>query len=185
MRNTTITTNGSEDPTNSSLPTFGSGKLDYNVGGGAGGSIGYEWCGGFAAEVDFAWYRNSFKNFRDDDLEINFKDDGGLNIFHYMVNGYWGWNNAFCNITPYVGGGVGGATVWMNKHSSTRFSDQKVVFAYQGIAGIAYSWCKTWSIFAEYRYRGLGNPRYQDHEVTAQAKNVAANILNIGVVWRM
>jgi len=143
------------------------GKMDYSTGGGGGGALGYQ-MRSWAGELDVAYYHNSHDKFKFESNGDPVDAHGKVQTVHFMFNAYYRANNLFCNLTPYVGGGLGGAHVCqeldpsllgMDREFTKMLSDEAVVFAYQAIAGISYCWCN-WELFTEYRYRGFGDPRF-------------------------
>lgn len=100
-----------------------------------------------------------------------------------LLHSYYNFNNISKIIKPYVGFGVGSATVhdtrytkvtyydfFLNKRESTKKeSDRSTRFAYQLIAGSNFDLVKNIQMFADFRYTKL--PK---HDMTYSSINVGA-----------
>ncbi|WP_431857170.1 OmpA family protein [Azospirillum sp.] len=85
--------------------------------------------------------------------------------------------------TPYLGIGAGAAHV---KHDfgfgTLSASDADWVFAYQGIAGVAYNVTPNLAITADYRYFGTEKPRYEIAGSTLEGRYHNHSVL-VGLRW--
>ncbi len=73
-------------------------------------------------------------------------------------------------LVPYIGGGVGFAIHELDFDSGGSESD--TVFAYQGIAGLAYSFTPNWGMTLSYLYLGTSDPEFQNFETEYGSHNV-------------
>lgn len=73
-------------------------------------------------------------------------------------------------LVPYIGGGVGIAIHELDFDSGGSESD--TVFAYQGIAGLAYSFTPNWGMTLSYLYLGTSDPEFQNFETEYASHNV-------------
>lgn len=76
-----------------------------------------------------------------------------------MVNGYWDMGD-WVGVKPYIGAGVGAANLRFENHGLNNaqiMDDDDNVFAYQGMAGVAYDINPCWAVTGEYRYVGTGD----------------------------
>jgi hypothetical protein len=68
---------------------------------------------------------------------------GDLHYFNYMGNAYYdfaNWSESSWRIRPYVGGGLGVASVRRGKSGfSATFDNHTNLFAYQGMAGLSFA----------------------------------------------
>jgi len=89
---------------------------------------------------------------------------GDVSSLAFMANGYYDILNSSA-FTPYIGGGVGVAEVSGNSVGITSpvhftFSKSDWEFAYQGIAGVRYSFDPNWSVSVDYRYFATLDPKF-------------------------
>lgn len=145
LNDTTVTGDG----------TFGATKYNGANLGKSEGDLGFGLLGQIGMPVT-PWLRVEGElGYRANTLDRNGANrlDGDVDVLSYMANVYLDipTGTAF---TPYVGAGVGGATVWMDGTAGGfgAVSDSDSVFAYQGIAGVAYRLSPEISIKADYRY---------------------------------
>ena len=107
----------------------------------------------------------------------------GLNT--WTINGYRRWQNAFGDITPYVGAGVGISApgVEIRYGSSDTFEYQITGPAATWIAGASYPINDRWSVFGEYK------GTYTQNEVELEtggtlSSDIFTNAVNLGVSFR-
>ena len=136
---------------------------NYETGWLAGSSAGYEWAPGFASEFEFTFRQNHLNRIA---TSTPLFVGGDMHSFAIMLNGYYRFHNR-TPFTPYIGAGVGEATVSLNNARPTAgvdrgpFGGTDAVFAYQGIAGISYPIAPHLTIAAEYRYFATLRPGFQ------------------------
>ncbi len=70
---------------------------------------------------------------------------------------------------PFVGAGVGVAFHELDFDSGG--SETDTVFAYQGIAGMAYSFTQNWGMTLTYLYLRTSDPKYQEFETEYRSHN--------------
>jgi OOP family OmpA-OmpF porin len=90
---------------------------------------------------------------------------GSIDAAAFMVNGYYDFlmDSPW---TPYLGAGIGAARVTLNDVTlastvAPPFSGNDWQFAYQGIAGVRYTFNPTWSGSLDYRYFGTTDPKFK------------------------
>lgn len=121
------------------------------------GAIGYDF-GAYTAEIEIAHRSNDI-----DTQSLNHTqlpdNSGTAESTAIMINGYYetptdsAWR-------PYVGAGIGYASVSMNDHQTggtLLLDDSTQVFAYQAMAGLSYDVTDKLSAFAEYRFFATGS----------------------------
>lgn len=104
----------------------------------------------------------------------------GLNTL--TVNAYRRWTEAFGEVTPYVGGGVGVALphVEVTNGASETFGYQLTGPAATLIAGATYSINEQWSVFGE--YKGTYSSNTADLETGGTLEtDIVTNAVNVGV----
>ncbi len=104
----------------------------------------------------------------------------GLNIL--TVNAYRRWPDAFGELTPYVGGGVGVSIphVEVTNGSSETFGYQYTGLAAAWLAGASYPISDQWAVFTEYKGTYSANSADLDTGGTLET-DVVTNALNLGV----
>jgi opacity protein-like surface antigen len=160
---------------------------NYDVGWLAGASAGYQWDGGWArglaSEFEFTFRQNHFNRIAS---SAPITLGGDLHSYAMMINGYYRFlNNS--PLTPYIGGGVGAASIALNNTRFTGgldrgpFSGTDAVFGYQGIAGVSYQIAAHLTLAAEYRYFATLRPGFQQtvagQEVKISPDYSANNVL--------
>ena len=125
-------------------------KLDPGVRFGAVG--GYQLTDWFAAEFETGVTANSI-----DSITGAIKAEAVISRVPLLLNARFEWPSK-CPLTPYIGGGVGGATTIIAADpiviGGTRMkgSDADVVFAYQAFAGLRYKINERMGVSLEYHY---------------------------------
>lgn len=118
---------------------------------------------------------------------ITISTDGDFSTAGLMLNGYYDIPTG-SNWRPYVGGGIGFANLSYNEVTLMGIpavNDDDYVFAYQGKAGIAYSFSSPWDATIGYRYLGTSDADFVD--VTGfpfTADGVQLHVVEIGVRYR-
>lgn len=131
-------------------------KADYNTGYILSGALGYNWCYGLRAEVEYAYRRNTLRKVhffgRSFDLNGHFQSSSYMaNLLWDISLGSWGcgWG-----LKPYIGAGIGYDTL-RSRGEQDGFSfneNKKNGFAWQLIAGLGYEiFCNT-DLSVEYRF---------------------------------
>lgn len=200
------------------LAVLAKGKSKSKSTGFGGVQLGYEWanrgCGCFtltpAAEIEayFFSYKkkghliNPTLRLPEHDFNDSFKTNSSVILANFVFSidsaKFWGF-------TPYVGGGLGAARMYLKDADSLQVSpvepgvnhfnslrhDSSWAFAGQVKAGVKYKICNAFNIFAEYRYLYVdssnyifGSTSYPDHAVTTpwnvKFKNINYNAFSIG-----
>ncbi|MGB0684126.1 MAG: OmpA family protein [Magnetovibrionaceae bacterium] len=118
---------------------------------------------GWAASISFGHaYESGFRvemegTYRDNDVDrISNQQDSGGDVLAMtgMLNGYYDINTG-TRFTPYVGVGIGGGLIDFDNVTpvgTSSISDESVVLAYQGIAGVNVRLAENLSAFADYRF---------------------------------
>jgi outer membrane protein OmpA-like peptidoglycan-associated protein len=114
---------------------------------------------------------------------------GTIDSAAFMVNGYYDFLNS-SQWTPYLGAGIGAARVTINDVGLTAggptFSGNDWQFAYQGIAGVRYTFNPTWSASLDYRYFATMDPKFSVNilgvKQTATTQYATHNIM-LGVAY--
>jgi outer membrane protein OmpA-like peptidoglycan-associated protein len=121
------------------------------------GSFGYGFGNGFRVEGEIGYRTNDVDN-----VSGGGPATGKSNAWSFMGNVLYDFNTGTA-LTPYIGVGLGGASVRFDDtgtFSGTRVDDSDMVFAYQGIAGLAYAFAPQLKLTLDYRYFGTSDPSF-------------------------
>jgi len=136
-------------------------KAEFNTGGAGILSLGYGLGNGFRLEGELGYRRNSV------DKVAGVDGDGNVSQWSMMGNALYDFNTGTA-FTPYVGAGLGGVRVNVNDARTftggRTIDDSDTVFAYQGIAGIAYSIAPQWKVDLGYRYFASADPSFKTND---------------------
>jgi len=138
-------------------------EVSLDLGFGVGGALGYDF-GAFRAEGEIAYRLND----TDDGNVIGFGPgpvDGDISALSFMANGYYDIPVANSPLVPYVGVGVGVASIDADitaplLSSLALVDDSATVFAYQFMAGLGYNISPTITLTADYRYFTTTDPEF-------------------------
>lgn len=151
-------------------------KLGY----GGNAVAGYQFDTGIRVEGEVNFRRNSADQFN------NANSDGRLNSWGLMGNMIWEYDNP-SGIYPYIGGGIGGARVSANDFSNlggAALDDSDIVFAYQGLAGVAFALNPNLSLTAEYKYFRTSDPEFRNANNARVTMNYASHTALVGLRYR-
>jgi len=124
------------------------------------GSLGYTFTGSspvvLRSELEISYRRYEGDRLGDTPSGPYHGADGNLTYLTGMVNGLLDFKTG-TKVTPFVGIGIGWSRVAYNSvkakdGTSATVDDTDNVFAYQGMAGLAYDITESWKIDLEYRY---------------------------------
>jgi OmpA-OmpF porin, OOP family len=175
---TGITWNGSTRVSSDAGPASVNAHTNYDVGWLTGASAGYAWHlwhQGFATEFEFTFRQNHVDRVAAGAPFGTITTGGDLHSYDMMLNQYYRFENS-TPFTPYIGGGIGESSVALNNTrpvagpDTAPFSGTDAVFAYQGIAGVAYQIREHWSLAAEYRYFSTVRPGFQQLVANQEVK---------------
>jgi OOP family OmpA-OmpF porin len=185
----TIPWNESARVSSDIAPASANAHTNYSVGWLAGASAGYQWdrgwARGFASEFEFTFRQNHIDRIA---TSAPITLGGDLHSYAMMLNGYYRFLNS-TPFTPYIGGGVGEASIALNNARFARasnlgpFSGTDAVFGYQGIAGVSYPICPHLSMAAEYRYFATLRPGF-DQTVAGQDVKISPDYYTNNVLLR-
>jgi len=147
------------------------------------------------AEVEYGRTENDSDSFNIvSPFTATVAQDGETDISRYMVNAYFDFGGANARLRPYVGAGVGAATVNVFRFAGTaiapnnrfvHFDDKETAFAWQAMAGVALSVTSRLDLTAQYRWFDAGEV---DGFVTSAGQPFTLDIdghnVDIGVRWR-
>ncbi len=103
---------------------------------------------------------------------------GDASALSFMINGYYDFHSASSPLAPYLGAGIGLASI--NADIGLGADERDTVFAYQLMAGIGYDINPTTVLTVGYRYFGTTDPEFVSLGIPIRA-TIAANEFNVGV----
>jgi len=116
--------------------------------------------------------------------------DGRLGALAMMFNAFLDLHNN-TQVTPYIGGGVGFATLYLSDTFGTETntgnrsrlyrSDDDTVFAYQVGAGLEIAFTKMLSLDLGYRYFGTTKAKFNNHSDTTTELKIESHNASIGL----
>lgn len=164
-------------------------RVEFDPGVYIGGTAGYDF-GMFRLEGEVSYKRSEIRNVTDQADGYQFRSvDGNLGALALMVNGFYDLHND-SPITPYVGGGIGFATLYLSDTFGTDTrsgsaqrvqlypADNDTVFAYQAGAGLDFAINRYFSLDLGYRYFGTDTARFgSNFDVATSMKFESHNVL--------
>lgn len=125
--------------------------IEYKDGWGISGYGGYAFGNGLRTEGELTYRHSSADTITGTGAGAA---DGGLHNLALMANALYDFDTG-TRFTPYLGAGIGLSRVGTDNLRSingAELDDNKVAFAYQGIAGFSLALEGNWSFTADYRY---------------------------------
>ena len=136
---------------------------DFDPGVKIAGALGYDY-GVLRAEVEIGYLTNE----ANDGVAIGSGSgpvEGDVSVLSFMVNGYYDFHTANFSLVPYLGVGIGGASIDAIIIApllapSQVVDDSATVFAYQFMAGLGWNVSPTITLTADYRYFATTDPEF-------------------------
>jgi OmpA-OmpF porin, OOP family len=167
-------------------------KSKYNPGFSGGIAGGYEFANAISLEGQLGYIYNGVDKFQPSSTGTwSSSGHGSTSATDYMVNAFYHFYNA-SHFVPYFGLGLGGITVyhnWKPKNASGTTISLKgndTVFAYQGIAGVAYQFNAQWSLGLDYRYLASSQGKYKLKVAGVKGtvkEYYRTNLVNLGLTY--
>lgn len=136
-------------------------QTSHDPGFNIGGALGYDF-GRFRAEFEIAYRQARYEHFGIGAVVPGCPcagdDDDDVSAISFMVNGFYDVHYDDSPLVPYLGVGVGAASVRLDENVDIDSTD--VVFAYQVMAGIGYRLNPKLTLTAGYRYFDTADPEY-------------------------
>lgn len=134
-------------------------QAEFDAGFNVGGALGYDW-GAIRGELELAYRQNDFEKFGG--LEAT----GETTALAYLASLYYDVENQ-SSFTPYIGFGIGGASIDIDDLALTGFSGSTVnvddtVFAYKIAAGVSYAINPSLDFMIDYSFLGTSDAEYDD-----------------------
>jgi opacity protein-like surface antigen len=140
-------------------------RVEFNPGINIGGTVGYDY-GFIRMEGELSYKHGEIATITDRITAQRFHNaDGNLGALALMLNGFFDLHNA-SPITPYLGGGIGFATMHLSDTFVSEFGppiyqqDDDSVFAYQVGGGLEVALTHRFSLDLGYRYFATTKARF-------------------------
>ena len=156
-------------------------RIEFDPGVYVGGTAGYDF-GIIRLEGELSYRQNEMDSITDRDFGIKYGGvDGDVGIFAFMANAFLDFHND-SPITPYIGGGIGGATIYLSDTHGDGLviyaEDDDSVFAYQVGGGLDIALNRQTSLDIGYRYFGtekasFNSDWYQSVKFETESHNIA------------
>ncbi len=162
-------------------PLGPNGELSYDPGFALDLAFGYAFEVGLRLELQVGYRKSDLDELKIDG--VGSVDTGGdLRTYSSMANLYYDFDFARLSgeprgasrLVPYLGAGIGVALHRTDINWSTSSSD--TVFAYQGIAGIAYSLATDWRLTLSYIYLRTEDPDFAHFETEYRSHNAMLGV---------
>ncbi len=137
-------------------------ETDFDPGIKIAGALGYDF-GALRAEVEIGYLTNE----ANDGMGFGGSGpvEGDVSVLSFMVNGYYDIHTPNFSLVPYLGVGIGGASI--DAHIIAPFlapsqvvDDSATVFAYQFMAGFGWNVSPSITLTADYRYFATTDPEF-------------------------
>ena len=142
-----------------------SGDVDMDAGFGLLAAMGYGADIGLRGEIELGYRGSDFDKLNGRAFE------GDVRTWSLMANGIYAFEAG--TVRPYFGIGLGLAR---HKVSSSRASDSDTVFAYQGMAGVAYPLSETLELRGGYRYFATADADFDGLDASYGSHNFEAGV---------
>ncbi len=139
-------------------------ETEHDTGWNAGGSLG----------VDFGEFRTEFElNYRENDVDklkapglTDSSPGGSISVFSFLLNAFYDFENR-TGFTPYIGAGVGGAVVSLDKVTDftgtvANVNAEQTVFAFKGIVGGSLALTPRIDLTVDYSFFGTSDPEFEN-----------------------
>jgi len=163
-------------------------RIRFDPGVYVGGAGGFDF-GFLRLEGELSYKEADIKSITDNIGSAQFRDiDGNLGALAFMANAFLDMHN-YTPVTPYLGGGIGFATLHMTDTWATTGTtrqlmyprDDDTVFAYQLGAGLDIALNRRYSLDLGYRYFNTDRATFSRHQLDSsgvrfESHNVAAGL---------
>jgi opacity protein-like surface antigen len=159
---------------------------DIHIGGSGGFDFGF-----LRIEGELAYKNGEMSSISEQVSKVKYANvDGRMGVYSMMFNAFLDLRNP-SPVTPYIGGGVGFATLSLSDtfgtDSSTGYrtrlyrSDDDTVFAYQAGAGLEIALTKMLSLDLGYRYFGTAKANFNKNTSTATELKFESHNASVGL----
>lgn len=165
-------------------------RVEFDPGIQIGGSGGYDF-GFLRIEGELAYRQGEMSSITEQISNVKYANvDGRVGAYSVMFNVFLDLRNPSV-VTPYIGGGIGFATLYLDDTFGTETntgyrerlyrSDQDTVFAYQAGAGLEIALTKMLSLDIGYRYFGTAKGNFNKSSFTTTEMEFKSHNASIGI----
>ncbi len=144
-------------------------------------AVGYDF-NPIRTEVEFGYAKNDCDEVDNGEQAT----DGDVTATTILVNAYYDFHNS-SSFVPYLGAGLGYAKIGYNNLNAADwdypFDTDDSVFAYQFMAGVAYTINSNISVDLSYRYVGTSDPSLDDVDGSTVDFEYNAHVVSLGVKY--
>lgn len=164
-------------------------RIDFDPGIQIGGSGGFDF-GFVRIEGELAYRHGEMSSITEQNSQVKYVNvDGRVGVYSMMFNVFLDLRNP-SPVTPYIGGGIGFATLYLDDTFGTEQntgyrerlyrSDEDTVFAYQAGAGLEIALTKMLSLDIGYRYFGTAKGNFNKSSSTTTEMEFKSHNASIG-----
>lgn len=122
-----------------------------------GGNVGYKWCNGLRAELEFSYRDNEVRGH-------DWESDNHTHLYAGLFNILYSFDSWGCwCLKPFIGAGVGGGSAKRHHTFCDPCHKSQSTFVWQLIAGLAYPLNNCVDIALTYRYFNTTNHTLHNH----------------------
>jgi len=165
-------------------------RIDFDPGVNIGGSGGFDF-GFLRIEGELSYKGSEMSSITEKISQTSFSNvDGRVGAFAMMGNVFLDLRNP-SPVTPYIGGGIGFATLHLSDTFGTETttgyrtrlyeSDDDTVFAYQAGAGLEIAFTKMLSLDIGYRYFGTAKAKFNRNNNAASELKFESHNASVGL----
>lgn len=151
--------------------------IEYDAGFTLGAFGGYEFGNGLRLEGELAYKQADMDKIKVGSLNGDIKSEAS--VFSVMANVFYDFKNKSI-VTPYIGGGIGIATVYVDDASvngtTVWNNDDDTVFAYQVGAGVGFNVSSRVTLDLGYRYFGTSDVKFEMAKAEFASHNVLGGV---------
>ena len=167
-------------------------RIEFDPGVYVGGTAGYDF-GMVRFEGELSYRQNEMDALTDrGNTGINYGGvDGDVDVYAVMANAFLDFHND-SPITPYIGGGIGVATIYISETSATidgirqpiYADDDESVFAYQVGGGLDIALNRQTSLDIGYRYFGTDKARFDSDWSQSKSFEIESHNVAVGIRFK-
>lgn len=159
---------------------FSNTELEFETGFVIDGAVGYAHMSGFRGEFAVGYRENDFDDISGTVGGLPFAGsvNGDIKAASFMGNVYYdiklgAQDSEISNLVPFIGAGIGAAYIEVDGDLG---DNDDTVFAYQGIAGLAYRLTPNVSLTTTYVYFATTDPEFGGTDAEYETHNIMAGL---------
>jgi len=157
------------------------GTMSFDTGYSLDGALGYDFGNGLSVEGQIGYLNAGLNEGTYNNIDVG--ADGTASITYGMLNAWYGFDLG--GITPFVGGGVGVASVALDadftNFPGSGIDDSEVTWAAQIGGGVSFALAENISLVGRYRYLATGEVSLTDAANDENTGSASVNIVDVGL----